>query len=108
MKHELNPTISHKDFKQNLKEIFENWIKTSDEQELFVDFPVNEVSDEMKELINYDEHREDYFLHGIRFRLWRNGEVYVMEWSKVWDQYFVSEDCITTIKSELAEDSDDY
>ena len=57
------------------------------------------------DLINYEEHRDDYYLHGIKFRIARNGDVHVMEWSKVWDQYFVSEDCITEIKSELAENS---
>ena len=99
------PTISNEEFKQNLKEIFERWIRTSDEDYFIVDFPVNDVSDEMKDLINYEEHRDDYYLHGIKFRIVRNGDVHVMEWSKVWDQYFVSEDCITEIKSELAENS---
>ena len=98
-------TISNEEFKQNLKEIFERWIRTSDEDYFIVDFPVNDVSDEMKDLINYEEHRDDYYLHGIKFRIVRNGDVHVMEWSKVWDQYFVSEDCITEIKSELAENS---
>ena len=99
------PIISNKDFEQNLKEIFERWIRTSDEDYFIVDFPVNEVSGEMKDLINYEEHRDDYYLHGIKFRIVRNGDVHVMEWSKAWDQYFVSEDCITEIKSELAENS---
>ena len=47
------PIISNEEFEQNLKEIFERWIRTSDEDYFIVDFPVNDVSDEMKDLINF-------------------------------------------------------
>lgn len=101
--------MANKNFKNQMKAKFETFMKSSSDLYLDLHYEVDEVSDEMKELLHYNEEdyehlTEKYNEHGFNFRIIRNGEVYELLWDKGLNDFYVCEDCLTMIKSDLKED----
>ena len=94
-------------FRENLKTQFERFMKTSNDLYFDIHFDVDEVSDEIKSYLHYNEEdyedrTEIYNKYGFKFRIIRNGDVYNIRRDRFNDEY-VSEDCLIAIKSKLAE-----
>ena len=101
--------MENQNFKNQMKAKFETFMKSSSDLYLDLHYEVDEVSDEMKELLQYNEvgyeHLTEQFNeHGFNFRIIRNGEVYELLWSKYLNDFYVCEDCLLMIESELKED----
>ena len=94
--------MANKNFKNQLKAKFETFMKSSSDLYLDLHYEVDEVSDEMKE--DYEHLTEQFNEHGFNFRIIRNGEVYELRWDKGLNNFYVCEDCLTMIKSDLKED----
>ena len=95
--------VAHKDFKQILTDMFEDWIITSDEP--YFDVHFDEVSDEIKDLIDYEDRAPYYDKNGFNFRIVCNGEVYERKWDEGLNRFYTVEDCLTDIYSELVKDA---